>query len=226
MRSVRDENGNKLFIPAEYFTREEVISLFSRMARKKRSGELSEPIQLQEDNLEPLEEQDVDDEGDYELFADENEAMVEELLNDVKNFDELKSGSFICVGLVDKACSNPSKANTKHYVGQILSAEEEEFRITCMRQKGSYFVWPEKEDIAFTDIDDIHLCLSMPLVDRRQHCRFEDVEMEQMKNCCQQSIIIRSYYYLKKEAPAAFAETFSINLVYHIYLRSSKVESM
>ena len=48
--------------------------------------------------------------------------------------------------------------------------------------KRSYFVWPEKEDIAFTDIDDIHL--SMSLVDRRQHYRFEDVEMEQMKNCC------------------------------------------
>ena len=51
-------------------------------------------------------------------------------------------------------------------------------------QKGSYFVWPEKEDSAFTDIDDIHLSLSVPLVDRRQHYRFEDVEMEQMKNCC------------------------------------------
>ena len=110
--------------------------------------------------------------------------MVEELLNDVKNFDELKSGSFVYVGLMDKACGNPSKANTKHYVGQILSVEEEEFRITYMRQKGSYFVWPEKEDIAFTDIDDIHLCLSVPPVDRRQHYRFEDVEMEQMKNCC------------------------------------------
>ena len=36
-----------------------------------------------------LEEQDVADEGDSELFEDENEAMVEELLNDVKNFDEL-----------------------------------------------------------------------------------------------------------------------------------------
>ena len=109
--------------------------------------------------------------------------MVEELLNDVKNFDELKSGSFVYVGLVDKACGNRSKANTKHYitVGQILSAEEVEFRITHMRQKGSYFVLPEKEDIAFTDIDDIHLCLSVPLVDRRQLYRFEDVEMEQMK---------------------------------------------
>ena len=105
-----------------------------------------------------MEEQDVDHEGDSELFEDENEAMVEELLNDVKNFDELKSGSFVYVGLVNKACGNPSKANTKHYVGQILSAEEEEFRITYMRQKGSYFVWPEKEDIAFADTDDIHLC--------------------------------------------------------------------
>ena len=85
------------------------------MASKIRSRELSEPIQLQEDNLEPLEEQDVDDEGDSELFEDENEAMVEELLNDVKNVDELKSGSFVYVGVVDKACSNPSKANTKHY---------------------------------------------------------------------------------------------------------------
>ena len=81
------------------------------MASKKRSGELSEPTQLQEDNLEPLEEQDVDDEGDSELFEDENEAMVEELVNDVKNFDELKSGSFVYVGLLDKACGNPSKAN-------------------------------------------------------------------------------------------------------------------
>ena len=53
MRSARDENSNKLFIPAEYFTREQVISLFSRMVSKKRSGELSEPIQLQDDNLEP-----------------------------------------------------------------------------------------------------------------------------------------------------------------------------
>ena len=86
------------------------------MASKKRSGELSEPIQLQEDNLEPLEEQDVDDEGDYELFEDENEAMVEGLLNDVKSFDELKSGSFVYVGLVDKTCSNPLKTNTKHYM--------------------------------------------------------------------------------------------------------------
>ena len=145
---------------------------------RNKSGELSEPVQLQEDNLEPLEEQDVDGEGDSELFEDENEAMVEELLNDVKNFDELKSGSFVYVGLVDKVCGNPLKANTKHYVGQILSAEEEEFRITYMQQKGSYFVWPEKEDIAFTDTDDIHLCLSVPLVDRRQHYRFEDVEME------------------------------------------------
>ena len=127
MRSARDEDGNKLFITAEYFTREQVISFFSRMESKKRSGELSEPIQLQEDNLEPLEEQDVDDEGDSELFEGENEAMVEELLKDVKNFDELKSGSFVYIGLVDKACSNPSKGNTKHYVGQILSAEEEEF---------------------------------------------------------------------------------------------------
>ena len=126
-RSVRDENGNKLFIPVEYFTQERVISLFRRMASKKRSGELSEPIELQEDNLEPLEEQDVDDESDSELFEDENETMVEELLNDVKNFDELKSGSFVYVGLVDKACGNPSKANTKHYVAQILSAEEERF---------------------------------------------------------------------------------------------------
>ena len=57
MRSARDEDGNKLFTPAEYFTREQVISLFGRMASKKRSGELSEPIQLQEDNFEPLEEQ-------------------------------------------------------------------------------------------------------------------------------------------------------------------------
>ena len=48
MRSARDEDGNKLFIPTEYFTREQVISLFSSMASKKRSGELSEPIQLQE----------------------------------------------------------------------------------------------------------------------------------------------------------------------------------
>ena len=148
MRSARDEDGNKLFIPAEYFTQEQVISLFSRVASKKRSGELFEPIQLQGDNLEPLEEQEVDDEGDSELFEDENEAMVEELLNDVKNFDELKSGSFVYVGLVDKACGNPSKANTK-LVGQILSSEEEEFRITYMLQKGSYLVWPEKEDIAF-----------------------------------------------------------------------------
>ena len=140
MRSVRDEDCNKLFIPAEYFTREQVISLFSRMASKKRSAELSQPNPLQEDNLEPLEEQDVDDEGDSELFEDENEVMVEELSNDVKNFDELKSGSFVYVGLVDKACGNPSKANTKHYVGQILSAEEEGFRITYMRQKESYFV--------------------------------------------------------------------------------------
>ena len=139
------------------------------MASKKKSGELSEPIQLQEDNLEALEEQDDDDGGDSELFEDENEAMVEELSNDMKTFDELKSGSFIYVGFMDKACSNPSKANTKHYVGQIMSAEEEEFQITYMRQKGSNFVWPEKEDIAFTDIDDIHLCLSVPLVDRRQH---------------------------------------------------------
>ena len=183
MRSARDEDGNKLFILAEYFTREQVISLFSRMASKKRSGEFSEPIQLEEDNLEPLEEQDVDDEGDSELFEDKNEAMVEELLNDVKNFDELTCGSFVYVGLVDKACGNPSKANTKHYVGQILSAEQEEFGITYMRQKGSYFVWPEKEDIAFTDIDDSHLCLFVPLIDRRQHYRFADVEMEQMKNC-------------------------------------------
>ena len=83
--------------------------------------------------MEPLEEQDVDDEGDSELFEDENEATVKELLNDVKNFDELKSGSFVYVGLVDKTCGNPSKANTKHYVGQILSVEEDEFRITYMR---------------------------------------------------------------------------------------------
>ena len=134
--------------------------------------------------MEPFEEQNVDDEGDSELFEDENEAMVKELLNDVKNFDELKSGSFVYIGLVNKTCGNPSKANAKRYVGQILSAKEEEFRITCIWQKGSYFVWPEKEDIALTDIDDIHLFLSVPLVDRRQHYRCEDVEMEQMKNCC------------------------------------------
>ena len=133
MRSAKDKDGNKLFIPAEYFTREQVISIFSRMASKKRSGEFTEPIQLQEDNLEPLEEQDVDDEGDSELFEDENEAMVEELLNDVKNFDELKSGSFVYAGLMDKACSNSLKANTKLYIGQILSAKEEEFRITYLR---------------------------------------------------------------------------------------------
>ena len=112
--------------------------------------------------------------------------MVEELLNDVKNFDELKSGPFVYVGIMDKACGNPSKANTKHYVGQILSAKEEEFRITYMQQKESHAlnVWPEKEDIALTDIDDIHLCLSVLLVDRKQHYRSEDVEMEQTKNCC------------------------------------------
>ena len=132
MRSARDKVGNKLFIPAQYFTQEQVISLFSRMVSKKKSGELSEPIQVQEDNLEPFKEQNVDDEGDSELFEDKNEAMVKELLNDVKNFDELKSGSFVYIGLVNKICGNPLKANAKHYVGQILSAKEEEFRITCI----------------------------------------------------------------------------------------------
>ena len=35
MRSAREEDGNKLLIPAEYFTREQVISLFSRMGVRK-----------------------------------------------------------------------------------------------------------------------------------------------------------------------------------------------
>ena len=37
MKSARDEDGNKFFIPAEYLTREQIISLFSRIASKTSS---------------------------------------------------------------------------------------------------------------------------------------------------------------------------------------------
>ena len=41
-----------------------------------------------------------------------------------------------------------------------------------------------QKDIEPTDIDDIHLCLSVPEVDHLQPYRFRDAEMEPVDTSC------------------------------------------
>ena len=61
---------------------------------------------------------------DNAMFEDEDEVMVEELLKEVKHFEELKPRTFVYVGLMDEVRKNPHKANVKRYIGHVLQVTE------------------------------------------------------------------------------------------------------
>ena len=45
-------------------------------------------------------------------------------------------------------------------------------------------MWPDPLSVSWVDVNDIHLKLDTPNMDRRQHLKFNDNDIEKMENCC------------------------------------------
>ena len=108
---------------------------------------------------------------------------IQNCLEHLKNLENLQPPDFVYVGLKKNKLSN-QVYSSKHFVGQVIHMEEDEVEAKYTRTSGSSFIWPEIEDMGWTARDDIHLFLSVPSIDCRHHCTFNDIDQINMINCC------------------------------------------
>ena len=60
-------------------------------------------------------------------------------------------------------------ARSKHLAGQIINLDDNGVEISFLKHSEKYFWWPDPLNDSWVDINDIHLKLDTPNMDRRQH---------------------------------------------------------
>lgn len=68
------------------------------------------------------------------------------------------------------------KRTVKYFAAQIISKETSSIRVKCLQWKGSFFIWPDKEDTSDVDIDKGIRKLPEPDFDRRLHFTFPNFD--------------------------------------------------
>lgn len=184
MRLLRDDSGKKVFTPNDYLSVDQVTSMFSRQAAQKKKKQLREPVKetAKTGEQQPTDDQENDEDSDDSDFPEE-EDNIQNCLEHLRNLDNLQPSDFVYVGF-QKNKGNNQVCSSNHFVGQVLQIDEDEVEIKYMRKSGSYFVWPEVEDIGWTSRADIHLFLNVPSIDRRHRFTFDDIDQINMINCC------------------------------------------
>ena len=99
--------------------------------------------------------------SENDSFPDDNSSDdISDECNDIEEFDDenLDKGDFVLVRF-------PLKTKMIHYIGQILSINNETLEVKFLRRKGlsNTFKFPDVEDISNVDKDDILSKLSTPL---------------------------------------------------------------
>ena len=146
------------------------------MSKQCHKGTSKEPKETEKDIVLQYSESD-------NLITNNEEQIIESELEAVINQVQLNIGNFIYVELKNKSklkCKNRSN----HFVGQIVSLEDEDVEVSFIKQNENYFWWPEPLSTSWVDISDIHLRLNTPDMDRRQHLIFTDDDIENMNKCC------------------------------------------
>lgn len=68
-----------------------------------------------------------------------------------------------------------TKKSVRHYVGLVQSKSEDEYTVSFLRRSGAEsFVFPNKEDIAAVDKQDIVFKLQQPVVNNRGQYKFNE----------------------------------------------------
>jgi len=110
MRSLRDDNNNKMFVPSEYLSKEQITSMFSRMTRNLKLGKLSPPEE-QCDEVILFEGQ----------FDDSPDDHVTNAMERVKDHFTITTNNFVCISFVNE---KKKTFRGEHFVGQVKTVDD------------------------------------------------------------------------------------------------------
>ena len=71
-----------------------------------------------------------------------------------------------------------SKVRSNHFAGQIVNLDDNGVEISFLKNSGKFFMQPDPLSVSWVDVNDIHLKVDTPNMDRRQHLMFDDNDIE------------------------------------------------
>ena len=152
-------------------TVQQVTSAFSRMSAKFRKGELKKLIEKKK-RKENEDEENEDDEKEFEqIETDEREDIDDEVNRALRNLEiDVVVGKYVHVS---------SHLRASHYAGQVTEVNVTEVGISFLSPLNSKntFMWPSPLQNSKIDINCIHLELDVPIMDRRDHLVFTNVDI-------------------------------------------------
>ena len=159
------------------------------MTKQYQTGKLAKPTQKDKQ----VEVELTFHENNKEYLLDNGENIIDEdlqmLTNERESFD---TGNFVHVELKNKK-KLKRKVLSNHFAGQIVNLDDNGVETSFLKNSEKYFMWLIFY-VSWVNVNDIHLKLDTPEMDRRQHLMFNDNDIEKMENsCCNQKY---KYYYL------------------------------
>jgi hypothetical protein len=179
MRSLRDENNVKMFIPGEYLTKEQIASMFSRMTRDLKLGKLSVPKEQCDTPDENV--PDTPDDTPDENVPDTPDENVPDAMERIREQFTIATNDFVCISFTNE---KKKSFRGEHFVGQVTTVDDDMVQISYLNEHVKYFSWPVDSSESWVSLDEIHLKLAEPCIDRRLHLIFSNSDTESIKECC------------------------------------------